>query len=234
MSGSRTAEDFLRAEYVQLLPRMRRTQLALETEIRREVLPIALTGTARADHCPFAIEGFRECGGRSPAAAGASPVRGGRCGSLHTLFATRSRRGPRLGISPTRSESRPCASADEAHRLARGSRRRLCPPDRCVQVSRPVESAGRGRCRNPGRVHAGRPFLGRRALRHLQDDATNSGDRRLGCDARRVRRSAAGTEPFRNGIRPAYRSGSVIPAPTSERLSPRSTAPRTARSPCPN
>jgi ppGpp synthetase/RelA/SpoT-type nucleotidyltranferase len=43
MSDSRTAEDHLRAEYVGLLPLMQRIQLAIETEVRHDLLSIALT-----------------------------------------------------------------------------------------------------------------------------------------------------------------------------------------------
>lgn len=67
MPGIRTAEDYLRSEYVRLLPVMQRTLIAVETEVRHLLLNLTLdlhryehlTVRARLKECESAIDALR-------------------------------------------------------------------------------------------------------------------------------------------------------------------------------
>jgi ppGpp synthetase/RelA/SpoT-type nucleotidyltranferase len=67
MADTRTAEDHLRSEYVSLMPAMRRTLLAVETDVRHLLLqPILglqqhehITVRSRVKECESAIDALR-------------------------------------------------------------------------------------------------------------------------------------------------------------------------------
>lgn len=67
MPSIRTAEDYLRSEYVLLLPRMQRTMVAVETEVRHLLLSLTLdldryerlAVRTRLKDCESAIDALR-------------------------------------------------------------------------------------------------------------------------------------------------------------------------------
>jgi len=67
MPGRRTAEDYLRSEYVRLLPSLQRTSTAVETEVRHLLLPLTIEldpyerviVKSRVKDCESAIDALR-------------------------------------------------------------------------------------------------------------------------------------------------------------------------------